>query len=196
MSAPMDPVLATVAKPLATSKERKRALQKERAAERERASVQKQRAEWWQGFKRCVLVCRGPCCYGVAPTAYHAGPVEACKACWAHCHTQVSPYVVPCMKEDAATDAEYAACRKLWKCLPYICIGLVVVLLLFVLMATIFRPTPEEMELYYEMSRLREERQALLDQKRKREVLWEAAHRAYVERVHEGAYDYCEECSA
>ena len=69
-----------------------------------------------------------------------------------------------------------------------------VAFLLFSMMAIIFRPTPEEMELYYEMSRLREERQALLDQKRRREALWEAAHR-YVERVHEGAYDYCEECS-
>ena len=88
-------------------------------------------------------------------------------------------------------------CRKLWKCLPYICIGLVVAFLLFIMMVIIFRPTPEELELYYEMSRLREERQALLEDKRKRDILWKlkAAHRAHVERVHDGAYDYCEECS-
>ena len=53
--APMDPVLATVATPtMATSKERKRALQKERAAERERALVEKQRAGRWQAIRRSV----------------------------------------------------------------------------------------------------------------------------------------------
>ena len=68
--------------------------------------------------------------------------------------------------------------------------------LLFILLAIIFRPTPEEMELYYEMSRLRDERQALLEHRRRRDMLIEAAHQAYVERrFHEGAYDYCEECS-
>ena len=73
-SASMDPVLATVAKP---SKERKRALQKERAAERERASVQKQRAEWWQGFKRLVLLPRGLCCCHSTLAVYHAGLIRA-----------------------------------------------------------------------------------------------------------------------
>lgn len=65
--APTKPALATVATlTAATSKERKRALQKERVAERERALLQKQRAERWQAFRRSVPCSKAPCCCGLA----------------------------------------------------------------------------------------------------------------------------------
>ena len=85
-------------------------------------------------------------------------------------------------------------CRKLWRCLPYICLALLVVFLLFVLVMAIFRPTPEEVELYYEMARMREEMRAELEHQHRRELLREVVHKAFAASLHEDPYDYCDEC--
>ena len=85
-------------------------------------------------------------------------------------------------------------CRKTWRCLPYIGLGLLAVFLLHFFIMIIMKPTPEEMELWYEMDRMRQELQRV-ELERKREVLWREAQRALLERLHEEAgYDYCEEC--
>ena len=101
--------------------------------------------------------------------------------------------------EDAAADAKltslwWPVCRKIWRCLPYVGFGLLVTFLVLILILVMFKPSPEEMDMYYELVRLREERRVELEHRRERQSLLEAAHRPYLGRLHEGAYDYCEEC--
>ena len=85
-------------------------------------------------------------------------------------------------------------CRKIWRCLPYVAFGLLVLFLLHILIVSMFQPSPEEMDMYYELVRLREERRVEVEYRRQRQSVLEAAHRAYLERLHEEDYDYCHDC--